>query len=85
MKRVKLKSPRVVQGTVSRVQFPLVQASQVPVAVRSAPSSRCPLCRTRVGTTEVAIGVMVVRVCEPCSDPVFKTIDALAALSKFFL
>ncbi len=43
----------------------------------------CPLCRQRIGTVEVSIGVVNVRVCEPCSDPVFKGIQFLGALSRF--
>lgn len=84
MRKAKPKISRVVDGVVSAVSYPLERVLG-PAVGRSVPSrrpSKCPLCRKRAATTEVMIGVVIVRVCDPCSDPVYKGIDFLAAITR---
>ncbi len=84
MKKVRPKSrARVVEGTVSAVQYPLERA-QGPAAELRKPNPNCPLCRTRVATTEVTIGIVTVKVCAPCSDPVFSGLQFFGALVRAF-
>jgi len=81
MKQVRAKVKRlqrVVQGVV------VARSGAVPVrAPAAARSGRCPLCRKGAATTDVTIAGVTWKVCEPCSNPVFKGLEFLRALSIF--
>ena len=82
-KLMKAKRPRsrVIEGVVTAVSYPIARAAEV-VAGPPVRRSKCPLCRKHEATTEVTIGVVIVRVCDVCSDPVYKGISFLAALTR---
>lgn len=72
-------------GVVPGLERPASVAA--PVAAPSAPSrSRkvCPICRARVATTEVSIGPVNVKVCEPCGAAAFHGMGLLSAVRGWF-
>ena len=88
MRKVRQMRAKVVQGVVSaRASINRENPSAPPVAAQSVQRSspgRCPICRKRAGVTEVMLGVLIVRVCDPCADPVMKGLDFFAALSRLY-
>jgi hypothetical protein len=59
-------------------------SAPAPVAARSArPLPKCPVCRQRPATTEIAIGPVLVRVCDDCGAAAYHGLGLLSALKNF--
>lgn len=80
-RKVKTMTPplRVVAGRVvsrAAAHGPAAVAGLAEAAARAA-VGKCPLCGLRPGTTQVALGPVFVKVCEPCSRPVWHVMGLL--------
>ena len=71
--RKNIPSAAIVSGSALKIRAPLLppkSEEHQAVASRDA-RGKCPLCGSRVATTEMKVGPVFVRVCEPCSQPVW--------------
>ena len=78
-KRSKSKPPGVVPGLEPRASAPVLVAA--PVARRSR---KCPVCRARPATTEIAVGPVNVKVCDQCGGLAYYGAGFLTALRGLF-
>lgn len=87
MKKKLKKQPRVVDLVrVSQASARPPQSLQAAAAEQSVQRSKtCALCRKRASTTEVTVGAITVRICDPCSDPLMDLGTAANAISRLLL
>lgn len=80
VKTMAASQPRVVGGHVvsRRLAARAYQGGQaLAQAAARVAVGKCPLCGVRPGATQVAMGPVFVKVCEPCSRPVWHVMGLL--------